>query len=245
MEKLIILFAAAVCVSGAFVPVTQMQGRIANGQLAAASQFNYSISLQLISEVGNYSTGHSCGGVLVTLSHALTAASCTFNRSSGELIPFDASEFRVFAGGVNLTNQYPDLFRDVANYTVHPQFVPPPASINDIAVLTLVAPFLATLVTPLALPSSNFAPADMSPCILAGWGSSTHNETGLRFTNKYIYNQALCTSVFASLPSTSNIFNTMVCAASLDIVSAGCPVSLFSFPSFFLVRWWNALMLNY
>ncbi|XP_026755378.1 trypsin beta-like [Galleria mellonella] len=203
--------------------------RIINGQNATNLQFPYAVSIQRISDVSNPGHGHTCGGVLITHRHVLTAASCTYsiNYANKQVIPIIVSEFRVFAGSAFLSNDtLNDRVRNILNYTTHPQHLIEPSHANDLAVITLISPFPEAVVTPLALPPSDYVPTDFTVCTVAGWGARTNTSsmpsTQLQFINKYIYNQNLCASVFNDLEHVERILPTMVCTTSEDIVTGGC-----------------------
>ncbi|KAM3967199.1 trypsin beta-like [Aphomia sociella] len=209
---------------------SSLSNRILNGQNATNQQFLHAVSIQRISEISTPGRGHVCGGVLITLQHVLTAASCTYsiNYANGrQVIPILANEFRVFAGSAILTNDSSaDRIRNIANYTVHPDHIIEPSNVNDIAVITLVSPFLSTVVTPLSLPSTNYNPSDFTQCTVAGWGGTTSGSTTpstqLQYIHKYTYNQNLCMSVYNKMPNALNILPSMLCAATYDVLAAGC-----------------------
>ncbi|XP_049694678.2 granzyme M [Helicoverpa armigera] len=222
MEKIVILFALAVC--GATAISFESTARISGGGNALVNQFPYAVSLQQINLLNEYTRGHACGGVLITYQHVLTAASCIQPRGSqGQIIP---NQYRVFAGSISLTNDTnADLIRTPANFTVHPSYTGYPALANNLAIITLVSAFPAHAVTPISLPSATFDPADFTICNVVGWGAQNNSASAsvnLRYASKYIYNQNLCTFQYSSLEGTPNILPSMLCATSYDILSAGC-----------------------
>ncbi|XP_072939841.1 trypsin delta-like [Epargyreus clarus] len=210
------------------IPLDRDVNRIANGVIAAENQFPYAVSLQENTPAAQQTAtrGHRCGGALVTLGHVLTTASCLFETVNGVSVQINPTQHRVFAGSSFLTNDtVADRVRGIANFSIHPSYTGEPAFVNDIAIIILAARFLAATVTPLALPPANFNPPDFTLCQVAGWGATTPVTTAsteLRFANKYVYNQNLCTSLYNSQPGIPNIMPTMICAASYDILSSGC-----------------------
>ncbi|CAH2268722.1 jg24613 [Pararge aegeria aegeria] len=217
----------AIC-NGADVEAEVSSNRILDGQFASQGQFPYAVSIQLLG--GQNQThdirGHKCGGVLITLEHVVTVASCLFVEVNNVLEPLSGSELRVFAGSVLLTNDTSaDHVRAVSNITIHPQYTGAPAFVNDISVLRLSSPFLATVVSPATLPSSNQNLPDFTTCTVAGWGGNDMNSMGsvqLRFANKYIYNQNLCMTIYNPIAMQRNILPSMVCAVSWDLLSSNC-----------------------
>ncbi|CAB3236883.1 unnamed protein product [Arctia plantaginis] len=226
MEKIVILLTLALCGCNALYIDDLITNRITNAEVAPIENFNYSISLQRLSELDQPTRGHVCGGVLITLQHALTAATCSFQVINGVLFQIDVSQHRVFAGATMLTNDTDtNRIRPIANITIHPGYIHPPSSLNNIAIITLTTPYLNTIGTPLALPAANFDPADFTVCQIASWGAESIHENAsvsLRATNKFIYSHNLCRSVYSQRPFTVNVFPSMICAATLDVVSSGC-----------------------
>ncbi|CAG4992198.1 unnamed protein product [Parnassius apollo] len=201
--------------------------RIVNGNIASELQFPYMVSLQQLGNAQSSDTrGHRCGGVLVTLQHALTAASCLFDVVSGNATVIKPDEYRIFAGSSLLTNDTSaDRIRNIANFTIHPEYTGSPGYVNNIAIITFTAPYSNAVVQPLSLPASDFQPADFTLCTMAGWGganASASASTTLRYANKYIYNQHLCSLLYNIDPISLNILPSMVCAASYDTISSGC-----------------------
>ncbi|XP_052740600.1 trypsin delta-like [Bicyclus anynana] len=200
--------------------------RINNASHSAQGQFTYAVSIQLLSPENQVqeTRGHMCGGALFTLSHVVTTAHCILREIDN--VPQPIPALRVFAGSVDLTNDTsPDLVRAVSTVSVHPRYTGPPAFVNDIAVLTLASAFPASAATPLNLPSANFNPPDFTLCTITGWGGAAigqNSSSVQRYTEKYIYNQNLCMTIYNKIPLAKNILPSMVCAVSLDIITTNC-----------------------
>ncbi|XP_059056775.1 trypsin alpha-like [Achroia grisella] len=230
MEKIIYLLSLAfVCSYAGTIDQTDnsLSGRILNGQHATHQQFNYTVSIQRLSEISTHGFGHKCGGALITYQHVLTAATCTYSISfNGDILTINPSEFRVFAGSVFLSNATSDRIRLITNYFVHPEHIIAPSHVNDIAILNLTLPFALSVVTPLPLPSGNFSPSDFTRCTVAGWGAWTTGSTTpseqLRFSNTYIYNQDECRGLVHNAQNLGNLLPTMICAAHFNVLAKTC-----------------------
>ncbi|XP_049310885.1 serine protease SP24D isoform X3 [Bactrocera dorsalis] len=122
--------------------------RILNGQVAAAGQFPYQVSVRLNRE-------HICGGALLSANFVLTAAHCVYN--------IDNNILGVQAGTVGRTNS--GDFRTVSNVIIHPQY----GFDNDIALLELKTPFdYSDVIKPIAVTSWE-VPAGET-VVVSGWG---------------------------------------------------------------------------
>ncbi|CAH0725202.1 unnamed protein product, partial [Brenthis ino] len=142
--------------------------------------------------------------------------------NNSELI--NPSEYRVLAGAISLADQSGDRIRSIANFTIHPDYTGMPALVNNIAIVTVAAPFLAGIVTPLRLPS-NPDPVEFTLCTVAGWGgTNTNNQASaqLRYFVTYVYGQKECTRVYNSIPGIKNILPSMICAVSHTLQSSNC-----------------------
>ncbi|XP_050562209.1 chymotrypsinogen A-like isoform X2 [Spodoptera frugiperda] len=164
MYKLLLLSVIAFCGVNSYI----LEGaeRIVQGQVNNGIQ--YVISLQDKTQLQSYTRGHRCGGVLITQQHALTTAACTINTNNG--VPINQANFRVFAGTI-LTMDNVNNVRDIASITIHPYYTRHIPFVNDIAVITLQAPFPATI-SPLPMPIVDVA---LSGCETSGFGA--HNTT--------------------------------------------------------------------
>lgn len=219
----------AVCgASAASLPETRLpETRIVGGSAARENEFPYAVSIQQLSQVLQNTRGHICGGVLITLRHVLTTASCTYSyaNTGSSPVPIIPSEYRVFAGSVLLTNNSsPELFRMVVNITRHPNYIGSPMFVNDIAIITLNEPFNNAVVTPLPLPHQSFQPAEGAECVTAGWGSqeiTVSANVNMLFARKVIPSQKICAIQYNTVQG-PNILPSMLCATTLDGRTAGC-----------------------
>lgn len=223
------IYFAVFLLCGANAFTTDLINRITNGAGAAYNEYPYSVSIQRITATSAQELyrGHICGGALITYQHVLTAASCLYVDNNGVAVQLTASEIRVFAGSASLLDNgdQQNRVRSASNYTIHPDYVAPPASINNIAIITLSQPFTNATAQPIALPVENFVPADFSLCQIASWGAqnaSANASHTLQSTTKYVYNQNLCESLYSQISNLANIFPSMLCATSYEMLSAGC-----------------------
>ncbi|XP_073967140.1 trypsin alpha-like [Choristoneura fumiferana] len=229
MYKIVSFLALAIACSAVPLDVDEQSNRISGGGYAANLQFPFMASLQrIVNNQAVATRGHRCGGALITFQHVLTAASCLYEwNADGTRSPISTANYRVFAGAHQLTNDTSaDRVRPFSNIP-NTRVLGNSILLNDIGVITLTVPFPNTVVTPIALPAASYNPRDDLSCTVAGWGALNNNPTSLasvdlKFAAKYIYNQEMCTNVYNTQHGMPNIRNTMVCAASYDIVSSGC-----------------------
>ncbi|KAJ8708834.1 hypothetical protein PYW08_010216 [Mythimna loreyi] len=210
MDKFLFLYLVVFCVTQTDFLYAEGQDITRNGQPASENQFPFMISLQRLSAIHNDTRGHGCGGALVTLQHAVTAAACTIAAFDGQNITLiDRDEFRVFAGSV-LTNDSSDRVRRIANIIIHPQFnLTNSRFFNDIGVIILGIPFLTSTVAP--LPVKDIGTTEHVRCTTLGWG---RNNTQLMHARITAPNVTMCNIL---LPL---ITNTM---CGLPFSDLGCP----------------------
>ncbi|KAJ8733380.1 hypothetical protein PYW08_001678 [Mythimna loreyi] len=218
MEKTFCFFVLAICAASA---ASLPDGRIVGGLPAGANQFRYAVSIQQLSQLNQPTRGHKCGGVLISPRHVLTTASCTDNENTVPTTVINPTEYRVFAGGINLNNDNnPEQIRVIVNITRHPGYTGSPMFAHNIAVLTLNNPFNSTIATPLAIPHESFQPAEGAECVTAGWGSqnlSSSASVTQMYSRKVITNQMFC-----SLMLGANILPSMICASPFDRPTTAC-----------------------
>nr|XP_026496961.1 trypsin beta-like [Vanessa tameamea] len=230
MAKQIILYflLAGLSLSRAGTVQADRSNRILEGDIAYEGQFPYAVSIQMLGPPQTTNTrGHKCSGALITLKDVVTSAVCLYDFTQTVPVPINLTQYRVFAGAILLTNDTPDRTRTISDYVIHPQYTGPPAYVNNIAVIILTMPFSSAIVKPIALPATNFAPADFTLCNVVGWGAYNRStaylaSTQLRYSTKYVYNQDLCTRIFNSIDTSLNILPSMICAASYDLRTSNC-----------------------
>ncbi|PZC85444.1 hypothetical protein B5X24_HaOG200432 [Helicoverpa armigera] len=207
MNKFVIL--CVIAFYGASYSV-EAASRIIGGTAAFENQFTYMVSLQNRSEVAQLTRGHRCGGALITFSHALTAASCLHNNN--QLIV--ASQFRLFAGSSRLNNDDNSYrFRNVASFTIHPQFVPSQRFNNDIAVIATVSPFSSVAVSVLRLPTADISVTHPTVCHKASYQ--------LMFIQSRVTLSSHCTTTYYEMGTTIAMQPNMLCALPITN-STGC-----------------------
>ncbi|XP_035438432.2 chymotrypsin-like elastase family member 2A [Spodoptera frugiperda] len=218
--KIFCIFVLALC--GA---ATASVERVTGGNIAQPNQFPSAVSIQhtMQAEPSRLIQGHVCGGTLVTRLYVLTTGTCIMQTQEPDSLPIIMNQYRVYAGGVNLLEHNVDRIRIPVNITLHRDYIGPPAYVNNLAIIGLNAPFGNDII-PVALPSAGSQLPTMTQCYAAGWGADHINFTESsvqRYVSNYIYDQQICTIRY-NLNSWMNILPSMLCAASWDIVSAGC-----------------------
>ncbi|KAJ8708482.1 hypothetical protein PYW07_010607 [Mythimna separata] len=213
MDKFLFLSVTLFCVTKISSSYAEEANISRNTLPASENQFPYMVSLQRLSEVHlNPNRGHSCGGALITLQHALTAASCiiVYDPNSKEYVPINRDEYRVFAGSVTLTNfGTQDQIRRIANTVAHPQFSVL-WDVNDIGVIVLGTPFSSNTVGVITVRDIGTA-ENVQPCSGMGWGGGTE----LMHAPMRALSQSTCNGLTMVLPN-------MVCAMP-EPISYGCP----------------------
>lgn len=225
MEEFLFLFMVAL--SGASPIMKVGSNRLSNAIDAEENQFPYMISLQQLSGIQSDTRGHRCGGALISLRHALTAASCTFNvNNHGVISPINPAEYRVFAGSRQLMNDTSsDRHRNVSFISMHPSFEMSRPYVNDIAVITLVFQFPERVVQPIGMWASSLDPISGDQvCTVAGWGG-THAPnsaaTMLKYLPKSLFNRDSCATLYRNIFEIT-IERNMICATSGQSASSGC-----------------------
>ncbi|KAJ8708483.1 hypothetical protein PYW07_010608 [Mythimna separata] len=211
MDKFLYLYLIVFCVTQTDSLYAEGTNITRNGQPASENQFSYMVSLQRLSLIHDDTRGHGCGGALVTLQHAVTAAACTIAAFDGENITLiNRDQFRVFAGSALLTNDNDDRVRRIANIVIHPEFnLTNSRFFNDIGVIILGIPFLSSTVAPLTV--KDIGTTEHVRCTTLGWG---RNNTQLMHARMTAPNVTMC-SILLSLTR-----NTM---CGLPFSDLGCP----------------------
>ncbi|KAJ8727490.1 hypothetical protein PYW07_001609 [Mythimna separata] len=164
---------------------------------------------------------------MVTSRHAVTSASCVHDRvGNGQFVVINATEYRVFAGSFNLSDNSVDRNRNVEKITVHPDYRPNTPYVNDIAVITLDGAFPNSVVATISLAVSESNTTHGSICQAAGWGSqngTSSASTQMMYRSKTVFDQAVCKGLY-SLPASGftqiNLEDSMMCA--LNPLSPSC-----------------------
>ncbi|CAH0605376.1 unnamed protein product [Chrysodeixis includens] len=238
MEKIVCLLLIALCGINA-APADELEAQsitsrnsnvVAIHLVANDGEFPYMVSLQRRFEPGQ--RGHVCGGTLISLRHVLIAASCLYETVSGTPTLINPAFYRVFGGHHRLGNNMndPSRVRMIESFTIHPEFVGGKRHLNDIAIITLNAPFVAnTRLQPLALPAQDEQPIVDETCTVPGWGLKTSNDNlmqnGLTYSTQVVArDQAACVSQYTEMFGIPTAVNAnMVCASGTRDLTYGCP----------------------
>ncbi|CAF2120402.1 unnamed protein product [Rotaria magnacalcarata] len=139
------------------------QGRIVGGETAQPHSWPWAVSIQLFNM-------HRCGGTLINDEWVLTAAHCSLLSISTVHI------------GIHNRNLPSYQIRNVSKVIQHPDYVPPPQHINDIALIRLSSPVDLTssgnLVGIACLPSQSTDlnyPMTGTRLAVIGWGILAEN----------------------------------------------------------------------
>jgi secreted trypsin-like serine protease len=200
---------------------------IVGGQSASISSFPFQVALY-DSQASSPAAGFFCGGVIIDVTHVITAAHCVAGVVQGSSAGVD-----VLAGSTSLDPPDPGSVRDpVQSSTVDPRY-DPANSDYDVALLTLAHPLWSgslapsvdglNTIAPLALvpgAASMYANPNQSPAITAtasGWGelnpSPGHTAsypTNLRSVRLPLVSEALCEEQYATIEQP--ITSSMLCA---------------------------------
>ncbi|CAD0197074.1 unnamed protein product [Chrysodeixis includens] len=169
-----------------------------------------------------------CGGVLVSLQHVLTSASCLHEtKADGSQGVIDTTGYMIIAGGNNVNNVVDgDRIRLVESYTVHPDYQAGPAHLNDIAIIRLMNPFTSTInLQALSLPAiSESAEESGTACTLSGWvqGVDGNVDPVLKFATKTFLAQSTC-SVVPTTPAPSTTMTTQSTTEAPSSTSESAP----------------------
>ncbi|UJR23919.1 hypothetical protein I4U23_026891 [Adineta vaga] len=101
----------------------RVQGRIVGGENAQAHSWPWVVSLRSVFKT------HFCGGTLLDDQWVLTAAHCLPSPSG----------VTIHVGVHNETHPSPHISA-IATYIIHPDYIPPPQYVNDIALIRLANP---------------------------------------------------------------------------------------------------------
>ncbi|KAJ8727491.1 hypothetical protein PYW07_001610 [Mythimna separata] len=226
MNNFVFLFVISLCGTPISSLSVERTNRISGGSPATDTQFGYMISLQERSQLSTYTRGHRCGGALVTLRHAVTSASCVHEIKNKQYVVINATEYRVFAGAVDLTNDTStDRHRDIKKITVHPDYRPNTPYVNDIAIITLASEFPSNAVSTVALAVTDPISIQGGICQSSGWGSQNETSsasTQLMHIRKAMFEQTICREIYSEGMGETiqiNIINTMLCAINFQASS--------------------------
>ncbi|CAD0197076.1 unnamed protein product [Chrysodeixis includens] len=203
---------------------------VAIHNVANDGEFPFMVSLQRRFEPGQ--RGHVCGGTLISLQHVLTAASCLYESASGTPTLINLEYYRIFGGYHNLGSNMndPTRVRMIESFVIHPDFVGGNGHLNDIAILVLDSPFVASnRLQPIALPEQNEQPDVQATCAVPGWGKKVGTDTFMANRLKYstqsiANNQESCIKQYTDKYNVPTVVNpNMVCASATRALTYGCP----------------------
>jgi secreted trypsin-like serine protease len=202
---------------------------IVGGQSASIASFPFQVALY-DPQAGSPAAGFFCGGVIIDVTHVITAAHCV-SSGAGQVAP--SAGIEVLAGSTSLDQPAAGSVRDPVQSSAVDSGYNPLNSNYDIALLTLAHPLWSgslapsvngvNVIAPLALdPSaaSRYANPNVSPAVIAtasGWGdldpTSRHAAsypTSLRAVKLPLVSESTCEEQYATIEQ--SITSSMICA---------------------------------
>ncbi|XP_046991904.1 mite allergen Eur m 3-like [Schistocerca americana] len=211
----LLLVTAAHSTAGGVSPpaLSEVSGRIINGEPAALGEFPAQLSLQ---KNGH----HSCGASILSDYWALTAAHCVYALVSGTVLELLSGTITLDEGGTR---------HSVTSIVIHPQYDESDSWVNDVAVLRVWMPFPlnSETVAPIQLPEQGEDTPAGSPVTVVGWGRLSFDgniSNSLQKVDIEVWDRDLCSLLFED-GFQSPVYLTQICAAGVDERGSSCDVS--------------------
>ncbi|XP_034950572.1 trypsin-like [Chelonus insularis] len=147
--------------------------KIVGGGYAKIEDFPFMVALE------NGYTWQTCGAMLISPRHALTAAHCVVNgREENDPYRYELRWYNIVSGDSNRQNVDTVQVHKVVRLDVHKSFIGyPPPFVGDIAVITLDEPIkIGPTRRPAGLPSRRYGRGEHG--VILGWGW-TQPENGV------------------------------------------------------------------
>ncbi|XP_067645929.1 brachyurin-like [Eurosta solidaginis] len=178
-----------------------LNGRITNGRIAAVNQFPYQVGLSLFD--GAYYFW--CGGSLISNQWVLTAAHCTFNIESVNVLL--GSVIRLDPTVIYAVNQSDIIVHADFNLKI---------VVNDIALIKIPAVQFTNSIQPVVLPkrASTYPDYVGETVIATGWGITSDTATIpsdiLKFADFKVISNSACANVYVI----DSIYSGKLCTAT-------------------------------
>ncbi|KAK8393307.1 hypothetical protein O3P69_013376 [Scylla paramamosain] len=178
--------------------------RIVGGSQAERNEFPWQVSLQFVS---NWYTHHICGGTVIDQRWVLTAAHCTHNFESHQLL--------VVAGEHHLKRRHgEEQTRKVETIVEHPQYNVETQE-YDIAMIKLSQPLVmdGVTVSPICLPP--YLNKFTGNGVVTGWGNTKEDGESSDVLMKVvvpIISDQECRNSYRAIGYTGPIIDNMLCA---------------------------------
>ncbi|XP_071389683.1 serine protease 33 [Centroberyx affinis] len=183
-----------------------VENRIVGGMDASDGAWPWQVDIQ------TKSSGHVCGGSIISEYWVLSAAHCFPN-------PFDVGSYIIYAGRYQLNGFNPYQSTHSVSRVVIPSDYVEPHQGSDMALVRLSSPVTwSDRVRPICLPNSDTLFPGGMPCYVTGWGN-IRNEVSLPGVGTLqevqvpIISQTSCQEMYRLHPSeTLDILFDMICA---------------------------------
>jgi len=207
---LLALFGGAVCTPLPWRVASLQAPRVINGIVADEGAWPAQLSLQRLRTEG---WGHTCGGTLLSVNYAMTAAHCVDGAGPAD---------RLIQAGVNRRDDPSGQIKTLSVIKQHEDYSVGNGFPNDIAVMQFESPITLGPKVQLGLLPSNGEDFIDSECFISGWGrtdTSSNIPNSLRQAAVSVLSNAECQQRIGFI---STIFSTHICIYDRSNVHGAC-----------------------
>ncbi|XP_039965302.1 serine protease 1-like [Bactrocera neohumeralis] len=212
--KFFIAFALCIAAASAYTvgsPVLAatdgINGRITNGERAAAGQFPYQVGLSLKKSIFSSSW---CGGSLISSEWVLTAAHCTDG----------IAEITVYLGATVRTSPEVKYTVSKDNVIIHSGWNSKKI-VNDISLIRIPATSFTSKISAVKLPSiaSTYSSYSGDRVVASGWGLTSDSASSVSSNLMYATLEIVSNTVCSRIYGTSSVKASNVCVSTPNGVS--------------------------